>query len=323
MKRSKLGEASISSRQTDRPKKRALSKKLKDILQNYDLYLLVLPTLAYFLVFHYFPMYGIQIAFKDFNPVAGITGSEWIGFEHFIRFFNSHHFWTILRNTFGLSLYEMATFPIAVVMALLLNQLTSNRFKRFVQTVTYAPHFISVVVMVGMLYIFLSPRTGIINQIIQFFGGDPVFFLGMPEWFKTIFVFSGVWQSLGFGMIIYLAALAGVSPEHHEAAIMDGASKVQRIWHIDFPAIMPTITILLILNIGNFLNIGFEKVYLMQNALNVTTSEIIQTHVYKMGLLSAQYSYSTAVGLFNSVINFILLIGINQIARRFGQNSLW
>ncbi|MCJ8009021.1 ABC transporter permease [Lederbergia wuyishanensis] len=304
-------------------KKQTLSKKMKKIWKNYDLYLLLLPTLLYFLIFHYLPMYGVQIAFKNFNPVLGINGSPWIGFSQFERFFNSYQFWTVLKNTIGLALLELATFPIPIVMALLLNQLTSRKYKRIVQTVTYAPHFISVVVLVGMLYLFLSPRTGIVNQFLVLIGMEPIFFFGIPEWFKPLFITSGVWQNLGWGMIIYLAALSGISPELHEAAIMDGASKIRRIWHIDIPGIMPTVIIMLILGIGNLLNVGFEKVYLMQNSLNVSSSEIIQTHVYKTGLLGAQYSYAAAVGLFNSIINFILLVFINQTAKKAGQASLW
>lgn len=304
-------------------KKQKLSKRMKKIWKNYDLYLLLLPTLLYFLIFHYLPMYGVQIAFKNFNPVLGINGSPWIGFSQFERFFNSYQLWTVLKNTLGLALLELATFPIPIVMALLLNQLTSRKYKRIVQTVTYAPHFISVVVLVGMLYLFLSPRTGIVNQFLVLIGMEPIFFFGIPEWFKPLFISSGVWQNLGWGMIIYLAALSGISPELHEAAIMDGASKIRRIWHIDIPGIMPTVIILLILGIGNLLNVGFEKVYLMQNSLNVSSSEIIQTHVYKTGLLGAQYSYAAAVGLFNSIINFILLVFINQAAKKAGQASLW
>lgn len=308
---------------TTQPKKSKFKANMKSIAQNYDLYLLILPVLLFFFVFHYIPMYGVQIAFKNFNPVQGITGSPWAGMEHFSRFFNSHHFEIVIKNTFLLALYSMLTFPIPVILALFLNQLVSERFKKFVQTVTYAPHFISVVVIVGMLHIFLSPRTGIVNQFISMVGGDPVYFMGETSWFRPIYIWSGVWQNSGFSMIIYLAALSAVSITHHEAAIIDGANKLQRIRHIDLPTILPTVIILLILNLGNFLNIGFEKVYLMQNSLNITHSEIIATHVYKMGLLSAQYSYSTAVGLFNSVINFVLLIVVNYISRKVTQNSLW
>jgi len=296
---------------------------LKKIAKSYELYLLMLPTLIYFAIFQYGPIYGVQIAFKQYTIPKGITGSPWVGFEQFERFFSSYQFWNLLQNTLLISLYELALFPIPILLALLLNQLTSQRFRKLVQTVTYAPHFISVVVMVGMLYLFLSPSKGIINQVLMLLGFEPVFFLAEPEWFKTVFVFSGVWQNAGFSMIIYIAALAGISPELHEAAVMDGASKARRIWHIDLPGIMPTVMILLILNIGQFMSIGFEKVYLMQNAVNISSSEIIQTYVYKAGLLNAQYSYSTAIGLFNSLISFILLLAVNMTARKLDQTSLW
>lgn len=292
--------------------------------RTYELYLFLLPTLAYFLIFHYGPMYGLQIAFKNFIAVKGIWGSPWVGLDHFQRFFNSSQFILVLKNTVLLNLFELSiTFPLPILLALLLNQIKNVRFKKWVQTVTYAPHFISAVVIVGMLFIFLSPRTGLVNQFIQFLGGEPIYFIARPEWFKTIYVFSGLWQNAGWSMIIYLAALTSVSPDLHEAAIMDGANKYQRMWHIDVPSIMPTVMIMLILNLGNFMTVGFEKVYLMQNALNVDASEVIQTYVYKSGLLSAQYSYSAAVGLFNAGINFILLISVNTLAKRLKQTSLW
>ncbi|WP_136603908.1 ABC transporter permease [Paenibacillus dokdonensis] len=298
--------------------------KWKRIQKSYELYLFLLPTIAYFLIFHYGPLYGLQIAFKNYIAVKGIWGSPWAGFEHFERFFNSPQFLIVLKNTLLLNLYELAvSFPIPIIMALLLNQINNVRFKKLIQTVTYAPHFISGVIIVGMLFVFLSPRNGLINELIVFFGGNPVYYMARPEWFKTIFVFSGLWQNAGWSMIIYLAALTNVSPDLHEAATVDGANKYQRIWHIDLPSIMPTVMILLILNIGNFMNVGFEKVYLMQNALNIDASEVIQTYVYKSGLLSAQYSYSAAVGLFNAGINFILLISVNELAKRLKQNSLW
>ncbi|MFD0961235.1 ABC transporter permease [Paenibacillus chungangensis] len=293
-------------------------------MASYQLYLLVLPTIAYFIIFHYIPIYGAQIAFKDFIAIKGIEGSPWIGFEHFERFFDSYQFWLVLKNTLGINIYELlVAFPAPIVLALLLNALSNARFKKFVQTVTYAPHFISVVVIVGMLNIFLSPHNGIANELMKMFGAEPIFFMGSPEWFKTIFVFSGIWQNIGWSTIIYLAALTSVSPSLHEAAVVDGASKLQRIAYIDLPSILPTIVILLILNIGNFMSVGFEKVYLMQNSLNVDASEIIQTYVYKVGLLNAQYGYSSAIGLFNSVINFILLLSVNRLAKRLKQNSLW
>jgi putative aldouronate transport system permease protein len=292
-------------------------------MKNYELYLFLLPAVAVVAIFQYVPMYGVQIAFKEFIAIKGISGSPWVGIDHFVRFFNNYQFWTVLKNTLGISLYQLLLFPLPAVIAILMNQLMSARFKKIVQTVTYAPHFISTVVIVGMLYLFLSPRTGIVNQAIVAMGGDPVLFLGSEAWFKTIFVFSGLWQNFGWETIIYLAALTSISPDLHEAAVVDGATKVQRIWHIDVPGIMPTFIVLLILNFGHFMNVGFEKAYLMQNPLNSASSEIIQTYVYKSGLVQSQYSYSAAIGLFNSVINCILLILVNGIAKRMKQSTLW
>jgi len=296
----------------------------RKILQNYQLYLFLIPTLAYFIIFHFIPMYGVTIAFKDFSPYKGVLGSPWTGFDHFERFFRSAQFWSLIRNTFFLSVYQLiASFPIPIVLALLLNYSVSNRFKRIVQTVTYAPHFISTVVIVSMLAVFLSPQTGLVNILLRQFGSDPVMFLTDAGWFKSNYVWSGIWQNTGWGTIIYLAALAGIDPGLHEAAIVDGASKVRRIWHIDLPSIRPTIIILLILDMGHLLGLGFEKAFLMQNSLNLSASEIIPTYVYKVGLQSSQYSFSTAVGLFNSVINFMLLVLVNQLAKKAGQSSLW
>ncbi|MNI22761.1 putative multiple-sugar transport system permease YteP [compost metagenome] len=302
----------------------ALTKKLKRIVRNYDLYLLLVPTLAYFIIFHYAPMYGLQIAFKNFNPIKGITGSPWVGLDNFERFFESYQFVTIIKNTLGISIYELlVAFPAPIILALMINQLTSERFKRFVQTITYAPHFISTVVVVGIVYLLLSPKTGAVNSFLGLVGIDPIFFMGSSEWFKTVFVLSGVWQSIGWGTIIYLAALTAVNPDLHEAATVDGASKLQRVFHIDVPSIMPTVIIMLIMNMGHMMSVGFEKVYLMQNQLNVDSSETIQTYVYKAGLVQAQYSYASAIGLFNTVINFILLISVNKIAKSLKQTSLW
>ncbi|MEC0226368.1 ABC transporter permease [Paenibacillus alba] len=300
------------------------SKMIKRILRNYDLYLLLLPTLAYFIIFHYVPMYGVQIAFKNFNPVKGIMGSPWVGFDHFERFFQSYQLETIIRNTLGISVYELlVAFPAPILLALMINQLTNERFKRFVQTVTYAPHFISTVVVVGIVYLLLSPKTGAVNSLLAVFKIEPIFFMGNADWFKTVFIFSGIWQNIGWGTIIYLAALTSVNPEYHEAAVVDGATKLQRVFHIDIPAIMPTVIIMLIMNMGHMMSVGFEKVYLMQNQLNIDASETIQTYVYKAGLVQSQYSYSAAIGLFNTVINFILLISVNKIAKSLKQTSLW
>lgn len=299
-------------------------RAIRAILRHWQLYVLIAPVLIYFIVFHYMPMYGVQIAFKDFIATKGIGGSPWVGFKHFERFFDSYFFWRLLKNTLGISLYELAVgFPIPIVLALMINEVRHGKYKKFVQTVTYAPHFLSTVVLVGIVIMFLSPTSGIVNTIIKAFGGEPIFFMTEPEWFKTIYVLSGVWQQMGWSSIIYLAALAGIDPGLHEAAKVDGATRLQRIWHINLPGIMPTVVILLILNIGSLMGVGFEKVFLMQNSLNNESSDVISTYVYRSGLLGAQYSFAAAVGLFNSVVNFILLLTVNRIARAVNQASLW
>jgi len=306
--------------------KKRKSTLLSTILRrgDYQLYLLLLPTIIYFVIFHYGPMYGLQIAFKDFIAAKGIWGSPWIGFEHFRRFFRSYQFSKVLRNTVGLSFYQLfAGFPVPIILALLLNQLVSRQYRKLVQTVTYAPHFISVVVLAGMLTLFLSPSSGVVNHVIRMISGKSVFFLAEPKWFKTVFVFSGIWQNTGWNAIIYLAALAGINPELHEAAIVDGAKKIQRIIHIDVPGILPTAVILLILNMGRIMNVNFQKVLLLQNYLNLESSEVIKTYVYKIGLLNAQYGYSTAIGLFNNLINLTLVLTVNRIAKSLGRTSLW
>ncbi|WP_246066972.1 ABC transporter permease [Paenibacillus koleovorans] len=301
-----------------------MTHKFRKVLRNYDLYLILLPTIVYFLIFEYWPMYGVQIAFKNFLAMKGIWGSPWVGFDNFLRFFHSFYFWQLIRNTLLINVYVLIfAFPVPILLALLLNQLPSLRFKRFVQTVTYAPHFISVVVLVGVLSLLLSPNHGPVNNLIQLFGSKPIFFMADPSWFRTVYIASGIWQTAGWSAIIYLAALTSINPELHESAVMDGANKFRRILHIDLPGIMPTVTILLILNIGSFMTVGFEKVYLMQNPLNISAAEVIQTHVYKTGLLQGKYSFATAIGLFNSVINLILLVSINKILKRMGKSSLW
>jgi len=303
---------------------RRVSPKWRRVKANYMLYLFVLPVVVYYFIFHYIPMYGVQIAFKNFVAIKGIMGSPWIGFNHFERFFKSYHFWTLIKNTLGISAYQLiAGFPVPIILALMMNYIRRTSIKRFIQTVTYAPHFISVVVLVGMILIFLSPRNGIVNTFIKAFGFESVFFMGEPAWFKSVYVWSGIWQNAGWGSIIYIATLAGVNPELYEAAIVDGASKLQRILYIDIPSILPTAIILLILNLGRIMSVGFEKVFLMQNDLNLSSSEIIATYVYKTGLLGAQFSFSSAVGLFNNVINFILLLSVNALARKYSSTSLW
>lgn len=294
------------------------------IRQNYELYLFLLPAVAIYLVFKYYPMYGVQIAFKDFRASRGIWGSEWVGFEHFIRFFEAYNFWPIMENTILLSLYSLVfSFPVPIIVALMLNQMMAKRYKKFVQTVIYAPHFISTVVLVGMLGVFLSPNSGIVNHIIAFFGGEPVLFMANEGWFRPLYILSGIWQETGFATIIYLAALAGVNPELHEAAVMDGANKWKRIRHVDIPSILPTIIILLVLAMGNVMSVGFEKAFLMQSDLNYAVSNIIPTYVYELGIQKAQYSFSAAIGLFNAVINIVLLVTVNKVAKKLTETSLW
>lgn len=296
----------------------------KSFFKNWRLYVMLAPVIVYFLVFHYWPMYGVQLAFKDFIVTQGVFGSPWAGFKHFQRFFDSYYFGRLLTNTLGIGMYELAVgFPVPIILALMINEVSNRFFKRFVQTVTYMPHFLSTVVLVGMIAIFLAPDTGIVNLAIKWFGGEPIQFLTEPGWFKTIFVMSGVWQQMGWSSIIYLAALSGIDPQLHEAARVDGASRLHRVWHINLPGIMPTIVILLILKAGSILGVGFEKAFLMQNSLNMDSSDVISTFVYRSGLLEAQYSFATAVDLFNAVINLIMLVTVNFIARRAGGSSLW
>ncbi len=296
----------------------------KKILPNYILYLFLLPALAYLIIFHYWPIYGAQIAFKDFKPGLGIIGSPWVGLKHFERFLTSYMFVTLIKNTLTISLYQIfAGLPFSILLAISLQYSFSKTFKKFAQTATYAPHFISQVVMVGIMLIFLSPQNGIINIIIKNLGGDPVFFMGNPDLFKHIYVWSGVWQGVGWGSIIFLAVLTNVNPELHEAAKIDGANKLQRVWNIDIPVIMPTAIILLIMDMGKALSIGFEKIYLMQNDTNVMVSEVISTYTYKLGILNAEYSYTAAIGLFNNIINLTLLLIVNKLAKRFTDHSLF
>ncbi len=304
--------------------KSTFKKKWKQIKNSRQLYLFILPAFLFFLVFSYIPMYGVIIAFKDYIPSVGIFDSPWVGFKHFERFFHSYYFWDLLKNTLGISFYSLIVgFPLPIILALALNELKDGFGKKFAQTVTYAPNFISVVVIGGMLIAFLNPSTGIMNHMLDFFGLDRVAFMTDPRWFKTIYVLSGVWQGTGWGSVIYLAALSGVSSELHEAAAIDGATRMQRVWYINLPTIIPTMVILLILNVGSIMNLGYEKILLLQNPLNMESSNVIATFVYKQGLLEAQYSYATAVGLFNAVINAVLLISVNNFTQKLSSSSLW
>lgn len=269
-------------------------------------------------------MVNAVIAFKDYSVVKGIWASPWAGFKHFHLFFNNPQFWMLMKNTLFLSLYQIAIgFPVPILLALALNEIRNGIFKRTVQLVTYAPYFISTVVLVSMIMLLLSPRLGVINIILQSFGMESINFLGIPSMFRSVYVWSDVWQGAGYSAVIYLAALAGVDPSLYEAAKVDGASRFQKIVHIDIPGIMPTAVIILILSVGNIMSVGFEKIYLLQNPLNLETAEIIATYVYKIGLLNANFSFATAVGLFNSFINLILLLLVNTLAKRISSTSLW
>lgn len=295
------------------------------IRRNWVLYLFILPAFLYFLIFAYVPMYGIQIAFKDFVATKGFSGSPWADpiWKHFQTFFSSVNFANIFRNTVGLSLYYiLASFPVPIILALMVNEVKSTGFKKLVQNFSYMPYFISTVVLVGMVQLFLS-RTGLFNQIRGLFGAEPMLFLQKDALFNDIYVWSGVWQVSGYSAVIYIAALTGVSPELHEAAIMDGATKLQRIWHVNLPAIMPTVVTMLIMSVGGIMNLSFEKVLLMQTDSNLMVSEVISTYVYKLGIQKAQFSLSSAVGLFNNLINVTLLIIVNKISAKVSETSLW
>ncbi len=306
-----------------RQRAQAFARLRRNILRNWQLYILILPATVYFLFFCYGPMYGVQIAFKDFIPTKGITGSPWVGFKHFETLFHTYSFGNIFKNTIFLSLYSLAAgFPIPIVLALLLNEVDNKFFKKLVQNVTYAPHFISVVVLVGMLNVLMSPN-GVVNALVRAFGGETQLFLANSALFNDLYVWSGVWQGMGWSSIIYLAALSGLDMEIHEAAKVDGATRIQRMWYINLPTLVPTIVILLILNSGSIMNVGFEKVFLMQNNLNLDSAEVISTYVYKVGLVRAQYSFSAAVGLFNNIINLILILLVNTISNKISGSGLW
>ncbi len=294
------------------------------ICRNYQIYLMLVPLLVFFAIFHYGPIYGIQIAFKDYNTGLGIWGSPWVGIKHFLRFIQMSQFHAALGNTMIISFTELIFgFPFPVILALMLNEVRNSRYKKTIQTVTYAPHFISTVVMSSMIILFLSPSTGFINKLIELLGGKAINFMIKPAWFVPVYVLSGIWQHAGWGSIIYLAALAGVETELHEAAAIDGASRLQRIAHINIPCIIPTVMIMFILQAGNILNVGFEKVFLLQNSSIMETADVISTYTYRIGLQGGEFSLSSAIGLFNSVINFVMLLVVNQAASRLNQNSLW
>lgn len=294
-----------------------------DWRRNKEIYFLLIPVIAFYIVFKYFPMYGATIAFQDYVPTLGISGSEWIGFENFIDFFSSRKFLVILRNTLVISVSSLIfCFPAPIILALLMNELRNKMFTRTVQTVTYLPHFISLVVICGLIKNFTA-NTGFISAIVGFFGGTPSTMLNNPKLFVPIYIISEIWQATGWGSIIYLAALTGVDQQLYEAAMIDGAGRWKQTMHVTIPCIMPTIVIMLILKIGNILNVGYEKIILLYNPLIYDTADVISTYVYREGLLNQNYGYSTAVGLFNSLINFLLLVTANHISKKYTDTSLF
>ncbi|MET0694197.1 MAG: ABC transporter permease subunit [Propionibacteriaceae bacterium] len=307
-----------------RSESRHLRAARKSFRLHWQLYLLIIPPLVYFVVFKYIPMSNAVIAFKNYNVVRGIWGSDWVGWKNFDMFFHNPVFLTLVGNTFILSVYVViASFPIPIILALALNELRQGFFKRSVQMVAYAPYFISTVVVVSMTILMLAPRLGILNRGLSIFGIGATDFLGDPDFFRHIYVWSDVWQTAGYSAVIYLAALSSIDTALYEAAKVDGASRFRKILHVDIPGILPTAVIILILAVGNIMAIGFEKAYLLQNPLNTQTSEIISTYVYKTGLLNADFSLATAVGLFNSVINLVLLLMVNFVAKRLTGGGLW
>lgn len=298
--------------------------RFKKIKKHWQLYVLLSIPLLHIVLFRYVPMVGVQIAFKDYNVIHGIWGSHWAGLKYFKQFILSPNFFTLLKNTLAISLSALIFgFPIPILLALLLNEIGSSKFKKMMQTVTMAPYFISTVVMVSMILLFLSSDVGMINKIMGLFGMDSVDFMAHPGFFKFIYSLSGVWQGAGYGAVIYFAALSGINPELYESARVDGASRIQKIINIDLPGIMPTIIIVLIVSAGQIMGLGYEKVFLMQNTLNLESSEVISTYVYKVGLVGANFSFSAAIGLFNSIVNLILLLIVNQAAKKMSETSLW
>ncbi len=321
---------SVSSAKTDlMPKRYVRPTGIKRLLISLKgsawLQLLMLPGLIYFIIFKYIPMYGVVIAFKDYRIVDGIFGSEWVGLKHFIAFFNNPYAGRLIRNTLIISVYSLVfTFPLPIIFALLLNELRPLWYRRFVQTISYLPHFISLTAVIGMIVMFVSPSQGIINKLLQaVFGIEPIHFLAEAKWFRTLYITSEVWTGLGWSAIIYIAALSGVDMELYEAAAIDGATRVKQMIHVSIPSIKTTIIVLLILRLGGMMSVGSERVLLLYNTLTYETADVISTYVYRRGLTYFEYSFATAVDVFNSVINIILLVVANALSRKFTESSLW
>ena len=301
-----------------------LALGVRQAKSNWVLYLFLLPVLIYIIIFHYVPMYGLQIAFRNYTFSKGITGSPWVGTKWFESFLRSPKSMMVLKNTLAITVYSLFVgFPIPILFALVVNYLPNQHLKKATQTITYMPHFISVVIFVNMFSAFLSPVNGFVNTIIKSLTGHTIYFMGNASFYRHIFIWTGIWQELGWSTIIYIAALSSVNSELHEAAIIDGATKVKRIWHVDLPTLAPTIVIMLILSCGSLLNVGFDKSYLMQNSVNLNVSEVISTYVYKIGIKEGRYGLATAVGLMQNVVNFIMLTVVNAASKRIAGSSLW
>lgn len=323
-----MAEKTMASRKMQPIPKRKTEREwiFGDFQKNWQLYVMITLPVIFILVFAYFPMYGAQIAFRNFIPSKGIWGSPWVGLQHFKRFVNTYQFWLLMKNTILISIYALlAGLPVPILLAIGLNYVKNKYFKKTVQMVTYMPHFISVVVMVGIIMQVFNNQTGVINNLLQMATGHKVNFLGEPKYFRSLYVWTGVWQGAGWSSILYISALSGVDPQLHEAAIMDGASLVRRIWHIDLPCILPTIMITLIKDCGHVLSVGFDKIFLMQNPTNLEVSEVISTYVYKTGIAAplANYSYPAAIGLFTSVISFFMVFTVNKISNKLTHTGLW
>lgn len=318
-------EASLETQTSQMEVKINPKPKKKNVLIKYwDLYLLMVPGILFFIIYKYVPMWGIIIAFQDYSVFAGIRGSEWVGLKHFERMFQAEEFYRIFSNTLLISLYKLFWgFPAPIIVALMLNELRHMMYKRTIQTIIYLPHFLSWVIVGGIMMNLLSPSTGIINTFIQFLGFEPIYFIADDSWFRTVLVTSDLWKSVGWGTILYLAALAGINPQLYEAARVDGANKWQQTWHITLPSLLPTIVILFILQMGNILEVGFEQVFILLNPLVYNVGDVFETYVYRVGVTQGQFSYTTAVGLFKSVIALIMVVMANRIAKKLGQNGLW
>lgn len=302
-------------------RKKSLRRQFEN---NWQLYLFVLPGVIYYIIFHYLPLYGVQIAFKNYKVADGITGSEWVGLANFYTFFDSHMSWVIIKNTLILNLYSLIlSFPIPIILSLLLNRIQSENYKKFTQTVIYIPHFVSTVVLAGMMYIFLDPSFGFVNKIIEAFGGTAKYFMADSDWFRTIFVASGIWQNAGWNTIVYIAALTGIDTELYEAAEIDGATILKQIWYIDLPSILPMAMMMLILNSGGIMAGNMQKTLLLQTPGNMSVSNTIGVYVYEMGLSNAQFSYTAAIGLFQNLVSFVMVYSVNAVSRKVSSISMF